>query len=270
MGQIRLRQIGSAQAGAGEIGIAEAGGGQIGFGQVRAAEQSAAKIALAAGIQFEQLDCVHAGSFLPGRAQSKQSLPRGRAGPACIPPEGALLASESLARDILTRGRLGCGHASSTGLLCPARPTPICPEGRSMRWIFSAGAAFALAALMGILLAMPAAAETFPDFEQLPARPELPDPLVMFDGTAVKTAADWHQKRKPELKRLFQHYMYGELPAAQPISAREISRDENCLGGKATRREVALSLGPADCPPIHLLIVAPKSGRPARRRCSWR
>ncbi len=131
-----------------------------------------------------------------------------------------------------------------------------------MRWIFSAGAAFALAALMGILLAMPAAAETFPDFEQLPARPELPDPLVMFDGTAVKTAADWHQKRKPELKRLFQHYMYGELPAAQPISAREISRDENCLGGKATRREVALSLGPADCPPIHLLIVAPKK-RPA-------
>ena len=53
----------------------------------------------------------------------------------------------------------------------------------------------------------------FPDFKSLPSRPELPDPLVMLDGTRVTTAADWNTRRKPELQALFQHYMYGYLPS---------------------------------------------------------
>ncbi len=100
--------------------------------------------------------------------------------------------------------------------------------------------------------------DAFPDVDQLPARAELPDPLVMFDGTPVATAADWTDKRKPELKRLFQHYMYGEFPAAPRVTAQELSRDEQCLGGKAVRREIALSVGPADCPKIVLLLITPK------------
>ena len=55
-------------------------------------------------------------------------------------------------------------------------------------------------------------AAEFPDPAALPSRPELPDPLVMLDGTRITTASDWNAKRKPELKALFQHYMYGYLP----------------------------------------------------------
>ena len=49
-----------------------------------------------------------------------------------------------------------------------------------------------------------ASAADFADFASLPARPELPDPLVMLDGTKITSAADWTAKRRPELKALFQ------------------------------------------------------------------
>ncbi|MEX2561080.1 MAG: sulfatase-like hydrolase/transferase, partial [Pirellulales bacterium] len=49
---------------------------------------------------------------------------------------------------------------------------------------------------------------------QLPRRAELPDPLVMLDGGRVATPEEWHNRRKPELKRLFEHYMYGHAPPA--------------------------------------------------------
>ena len=39
--------------------------------------------------------------------------------------------------------------------------------------------------------------------DKLPAHAELPDPLIMLDGTRVATKEDWLQKRRPELKNLF-------------------------------------------------------------------
>ena len=98
----------------------------------------------------------------------------------------------------------------------------------------------------------------FPTSSNCPRGAEWPDPLVMFDGTPVRTAADWTDRRKPELKRLFQHYMYGDFRRRRRMSGQEISRDEQCLGGKAVRREIALSVGPADCPKIMLLVITPK------------
>src|ERR1044071_2574330 len=56
------------------------------------------------------------------------------------------------------------------------------------------------------------AAGSWPDASQLPARPELPDPLVMFDGQRVTNAAQWTSQRRPELKALFEQYMYGHRP----------------------------------------------------------
>ena len=52
----------------------------------------------------------------------------------------------------------------------------------------------------------------FPKTDELPSHPELPDPLVMFNGDRVATKQQWFDKRRPELKELFQHYMYGYLP----------------------------------------------------------
>ena len=55
-------------------------------------------------------------------------------------------------------------------------------------------------------------AADFPPIEKLPVVKELPDPLKMFDGTTVTTVEQWNTHRKPELKALFEHYMYGPMP----------------------------------------------------------
>ncbi len=101
-------------------------------------------------------------------------------------------------------------------------------------------------------------AADFPAIDKLPARPEPPDPLVMLDGTPVRTKEDWFQKRRPELKALFEHYMYGKPPAApDKVEATIVRTDAKALGGKATLREVTLKFGPKSAPPINLLLITP-------------
>ncbi|MDA0832177.1 MAG: acetylxylan esterase [Planctomycetota bacterium] len=98
----------------------------------------------------------------------------------------------------------------------------------------------------------------FPPVSELPVHTELPDPLRMMNGEEITTADEWFEKRRPELKDLFQHYMYGYLPAS-PEKIRFVVERENKLifDGKAELRQVAIHYGPDDCPPIHLMIVVP-------------
>ena len=105
----------------------------------------------------------------------------------------------------------------------------------------------------------------FPDFKSLPARPEVPDPLVMLDGTRVTTAADWNTRRKPELQALFQHYMYGYLPSkpGKWIVEEVLFTDPTFLDGKATLSESRLAFFAPDLKQrLHVLLVLPnkKSG----------
>ena len=52
----------------------------------------------------------------------------------------------------------------------------------------------------------------------LPAMTELPDPLLMLDSmTRVQDSDDWTTRRRPELKRLFRHYVYGFSPDAVDV-----------------------------------------------------
>jgi hypothetical protein len=97
----------------------------------------------------------------------------------------------------------------------------------------------------------------FPEVDKLPSHPELPDPLVMFDGSRVTSKQQWIDKRRPELKALFQHYMYGYLLPPEKIAAKVEHEDAKAFGGKATLREVTISFGPRGTPPIHLLMVVP-------------
>lgn len=106
------------------------------------------------------------------------------------------------------------------------------------------------------------AADSFADAAQLPARSAWPDPLVMLDGTPVTTKKLWVTKRRPELKELFQHYMYGAMPPAPAQAQFKLDReDKACLNGKATLKEVTIALGPAEAPAIHLLLVVPNQRR---------
>ncbi len=109
-----------------------------------------------------------------------------------------------------------------------------------------------------VTLAVPAPAAEYPAVEALPSRPTMPDPLVMFDGSPVSTRADWFGKRRPELKRLFEHYMYGEAPAAPGEVEAALDRvDKKALGGKATLKEITLAFGRREVPKIHLLLLVP-------------
>jgi hypothetical protein len=114
-----------------------------------------------------------------------------------------------------------------------------------------------LLVLAAVLAAVTAVRGGFPEVPMLPAHPDLPDPLVMLDGSRVTTKGQWFDKRCPELKELFQHYMYGYLPAPEKIEAKVEREDRKALGGKATLREVTIHFGPTGTPPIHLLLVVP-------------
>jgi endo-1,4-beta-xylanase len=45
----------------------------------------------------------------------------------------------------------------------------------------------------------------------LPVVKELPNPFIFLDGSPVKTAKDW-DRRRVEIKGLFEEYMYGHMP----------------------------------------------------------
>jgi dienelactone hydrolase len=105
---------------------------------------------------------------------------------------------------------------------------------------------------------LPAGKDDLPAADKLPARAELPDPLVMLNGTRVETKDQWVKERRPELKRLFQHYMYGYAPPAPAKVEYKVERvDPKALGGKATLKEITILLAGPDGPKVHLLLVVP-------------
>lgn len=92
----------------------------------------------------------------------------------------------------------------------------------------------------------------------------LPDPLVCEDGTVVRDAATWVQKRRPELLRLFQTHVYGRSPGRPAdLSFALKSQDDNALGGKAIRKEVTVyfSAKKDEGPKMDLLIYLPKEAK---------
>jgi hypothetical protein len=121
----------------------------------------------------------------------------------------------------------------------------------SFLWI----AAFAYVIAMSSLKA---AAPTFPEVARLPAHAELADPLVMFNGERVKSKEDWIARRRPELKALFAHYMYGVAPPAEKIQATQRSA-ANLIDVPARAQEIDISFGPPEAPKVHLMLIVPNN-----------
>ncbi len=99
--------------------------------------------------------------------------------------------------------------------------------------------------------------KSFPEVSALPEQKVMPDPLVMLDGTPVKTKEQWIKQRRPELKELFQNYMYGYLPKAPKIKATVTKTYYDFFGGKATMKEVTIDLGKKDAPKIYVVMFLP-------------
>ena len=87
----------------------------------------------------------------------------------------------------------------------------------------------------------------------------LPDPLIFSDGSKVKTAADWKNRRRAEVLSLFQQHVFGKVPArVGPLRTRLFELDKKALGGKATRKQIQIQLtAERHGPTIDLLIYVP-------------
>jgi hypothetical protein len=97
----------------------------------------------------------------------------------------------------------------------------------------------------------------FPEPADLPALTTLPDPLVLRDGTAVRTREQWRQRRE-EIKALFAHYVYGEMPPAPgDVEAVELA-SRPVLDGAATQRIMQLRFGPDKKLTIRLALIVPQ------------
>src|SRR5262252_370027 len=102
-------------------------------------------------------------------------------------------------------------------------------------------------------------ARVFPDISALSPQPGLPSPLVMFDGRPVASQKQWYDERRPELKGLFEHYMYGAIPPkAGPVKAVVVGEHSDFLGGSAVLKLVWLETGPGTAPKIDLMLVLPR------------
>jgi len=101
-----------------------------------------------------------------------------------------------------------------------------------------------------------------PPASELPVCLGLPDPLVRLDGTRVETKRQWLKTRRPELERLYAHYMYGALPP-QPAKPefKVIASYPDFLEGQATLKLVTISFGDPAAPRIDLMLVLPNSSR---------
>ncbi len=104
-----------------------------------------------------------------------------------------------------------------------------------------------------------ASGDDFPPVNELPVNPELPDPLVMMDGRQVTSKQQWEEERRPELKALFQHYMYGYLPAPTKVTATLTASNDDLFDGKASWKSFTLNYGLEGTPPLELLLILPRT-----------
>jgi endo-1,4-beta-xylanase len=77
----------------------------------------------------------------------------------------------------------------------------------------------------------------YPDPLDLPALTNLPDPFTFFDGTKVRTKADW-DKRRTEIRDLVEYYEYGTMPA-KPQSLTAVA---TAVAANANDRSIAVSI----------------------------
>jgi dienelactone hydrolase len=122
------------------------------------------------------------------------------------------------------------------------------------------GTPFLVSLVLG-LLAGPtsrAATNSFPEVSSLPAQSAFPDPMVMLDGRRITTRDQWSNERRPELKALLQHYMYGAIPPKPAhMQTRVLREHHDFLAGKATLKLVRLEMGLTNAPQIDLMVVLP-------------
>ena len=89
---------------------------------------------------------------------------------------------------------------------------------------------------------------------------ELPSALMTNKGSTVTSRAMWEESRRPEVLDFFEAEVYGRSPAACEIQHKVVSEKRDAINGKATRREVDVTmLTGSRSTTMRLLIYTPKS-----------
>jgi hypothetical protein len=100
-----------------------------------------------------------------------------------------------------------------------------------------------------------------PGVNELPLRREMPDVMVMNDGTKVTSKAQW-EKRREEMKRILAYYAVGQSPPPpKNVKGKEV-KAELVLDGSVKYRLVHLTFGPAEKLGLDIGIFTPVSGGP--------
>ena len=93
--------------------------------------------------------------------------------------------------------------------------------------------------LAGVAFAQPPGANY--DEAKVPSY-TLPELLKLHSGEAVKDAKTWREKRRPEVYSLLEQQMFGRAPGRPERMTFELtSLEPNAMGGKAVRKEIAIT-----------------------------
>lgn len=98
-----------------------------------------------------------------------------------------------------------------------------------------------------------------PDFDALPSRADLPDPLRFETGRPVRNRREWTDRRK-ELLQLFADYVTGTVPPP-PGNVRAIVREVHDEPD-ATVEQITLAFGPDERARLHLELILPRRPGP--------
>jgi hypothetical protein len=72
---------------------------------------------------------------------------------------------------------------------------------------------------------------------------QLPELLVTESGQTISTPEQWEKIRRPEILNLFENHVYGQVPKEfDDIKFKVINRDKKAITGKATLKEVAITV----------------------------
>lgn len=100
-----------------------------------------------------------------------------------------------------------------------------------------------------------------PGVNELPVRAEMPDPMVMNDGTRVTTPEQW-KKRREEIRRTLEYYAVGEMPPAPGNVKGTEEASATVLDGTVKYRLVHLTFGPKERLSLDIGIFTPATGGP--------
>jgi hypothetical protein len=89
----------------------------------------------------------------------------------------------------------------------------------------------------------------------------LPDPLVMNDGHAVTTVAQWRLRRE-EMKKILLETLVGELPPAPGNVVGTETSSTPLAGGKVLFRQIELKFGPDQKLTLKIALFTPAGNGP--------